>query len=374
MSAQDSASGLVRELDPPEEATNEALQFKSLQIEAKLNTAKDGDGNSKSYPPSVNLLAISNKYGFVVYGISEGFAYAYLADLRTTLRTAPKSTTVPFEKQNKVLTPGRTVHHLRLSADELTLFVVFEDGAFRTWDVRRLGAGEQAEGTEGDRISDQPIIDFCPNPEAHPDMWAAVDANKQVYIGEKDKKLRAITKDVTSICWSPKGKQLVCGTSDGRMLQVTPDGTVKNVVGPPAGLGDAKRVTTIAWLENTLWYTCYATEFEGQEVELEPYVISQDGTPKTTTYRKLDHATYPEEPEEPDGPKDAKLFVEVLKNWGGKGYNLILGDPRAPEFGYQGQTPDTLDWTNWDIDDTSRVSIPMTEDGKQPYVIGTALD
>lgn len=74
------------------------------------------------------------------------------------------------------------------------------------------------------------IIDLRPNPEALPNLVAVLFDNNQCKIidftnGNTVSHLPA--DNVSAICWSPKGKQIVCGKRDGGLQHFDTNGAVK---------------------------------------------------------------------------------------------------------------------------------------------------
>lgn len=79
------------------------------------------------------------------------------------------------------------------------------------------------------------ILDLRPNPEALPDTAAVLLKSGQCKVmNAKGETITTIPgDDVTAICWSPKGKQLVCGRQSGKLEHFDLKGVCKDSIDAP---------------------------------------------------------------------------------------------------------------------------------------------
>lgn len=73
-----------------------------------------------------------------------------------------------------------------------------------------------------------------PNPEFYPDIVAVCTDNHELKLVRYMQKQIVLTiSNVTSLSWSPKGKQIVCGTTDGILYAYDLEGNPKDEIAPP---------------------------------------------------------------------------------------------------------------------------------------------
>lgn len=85
----------------------------------------------------------------------------------------------------------------------------------------------------------QEIVDFRPNPEALPSLAAVLFDNNQckiIDITNGNTECDIPINDVTAICWSPKGKQIVCGKLDGGLEHYDAKGARKDSLSIPEAM------------------------------------------------------------------------------------------------------------------------------------------
>lgn len=89
---------------------------------------------------------------------------------------------------------------------------------------------------------DQDILDIRPNPDAYPNLAAVLLKNNQckfVDITNGSTTATLPNNDITSLCWSPKGKQVVCGRKDGQLETFDTNGTSKSLIDQPSKMQEA---------------------------------------------------------------------------------------------------------------------------------------
>jgi WD40 repeat protein len=80
---------------------------------------------------------------------------------------------------------------------------------------------------------DSEIIHIQPNPEAHADVVAVATQNNECrLIRFMTNEIMATISNVTTMSWSPKGKQIACGTRDGSIIPYDIEGTQKDEISP----------------------------------------------------------------------------------------------------------------------------------------------
>jgi WD40 repeat protein len=81
---------------------------------------------------------------------------------------------------------------------------------------------------------DSEIIYIQPNPEVYPDVIAVITQNNECeLIRFMTNEIIATISNSTVVCWSPKGKQIVCGTRNGMILAYDIEGNQKDKITPP---------------------------------------------------------------------------------------------------------------------------------------------
>lgn len=86
---------------------------------------------------------------------------------------------------------------------------------------------------------DHEISDLRPNPEALPDLAAVLLENSQckiIDLTNGSTQCEIPTDNITSTCWSPKGKQIVCGKLDGGLEHFDMTGSRKDTLSIPKAM------------------------------------------------------------------------------------------------------------------------------------------
>lgn len=120
------------------------------------------------------------------------------------------------------------------------------------------------------------------------------------------------TDHVQSACWSPKGKQLVAGFANGKLIQFKPDlKPAKQIPCPPGVIDGEFNVIALQWLATYQ----FAAVFQSKDEDTTPalYIIN---APKTgnTVYINYDDITYGQV-----GPRQAQVFLLHIIQW-----NLLI--------------------------------------------------
>ncbi|KAI8832184.1 hypothetical protein BC829DRAFT_93539 [Chytridium lagenaria] len=144
------------------------VELRQLQTEVKLNVS-DGIGDCAQ----AFLLAISNIYGYIVYGTSDGFGFALTKDVREVISNAPKQAYEDFTRGYEVSIP-EGVYQLRISADELHVLASTGDGEIRLYDAISLLERKASFVTIHTSSPEQAFVDVQANPEAYPETFAAL--------------------------------------------------------------------------------------------------------------------------------------------------------------------------------------------------------
>ncbi|GES78058.1 nucleoporin NUP42 [Rhizophagus clarus] len=362
-------------LEEIEETTIEEANvdfFEFLQLNKKITSIKLSEDvfDEKSIPSYSSLLVVSNLYGYFVAGTSKGFIYASTENLRKAFKEASNE---PFNQGIHIdILEGR-VHFLRLTSDQLTIVVGIEGGRALCYDVSKFSTkSSEIQPYQIMKFSDD-IMDIRPNPGERKNVIAFLLVSGVVYIKDFISNVDIgsiqtpkIGDQVTAICWSPKGKQLVCGSQSGKLVQFTPEGNEKDVrLAPPEIQQPAHCVRNVLWLENTIFIVTYYPIVEDENSEYIEYVISEN-KPKTV-YSKVPDICFPSNCE-----KTPYLFMESIKDWGSDLKNIVIcACTNSSETNIIGRD-ESNEWSSWSLSETARAILPVSDNETVP--IGMALD
>lgn len=174
------------------------------------------------------------------------------------------------------------------------------------------------------------------------------------------------------VAWSPKGKQISVGDVTGDLTQYTPDGVIKSTIKAPSDRPNWL-VTSVTWLENTLFYVTYASPgMPADEQEFQCYAIQTDKVGGTPTYIMTPDAS----PPFGDRSREGARFFLGLRDWSPMKHILIVADPPSTDIGVIAQHGDrpSLDWAALELEETDRVILPMDNDGRDTYPVGVDID
>ncbi|KAI8645004.1 hypothetical protein BD408DRAFT_96639 [Parasitella parasitica] len=203
---------------------------KSLVTDAKLNLP---DAQAVQTEDHLSLLECSSKYGYFVAATAKGFCLGKTEKLRKTVYATGKGEAALFEELIQVEVKQGKIHHINLSADQLELFVSVASGTLLTYSVRDIVQQKESASPLQTYSVGCEIINLHPNPEAYPDIIAIQTKKNQCELIQNNGVIATID-DVHSICWSRKGKQIACGSSDGSINTYNLEGKLVVEIKPPA--------------------------------------------------------------------------------------------------------------------------------------------
>ncbi|KAF7116479.1 hypothetical protein CNMCM5793_004767 [Aspergillus hiratsukae] len=351
-----------------------------------------GDSNVRFLPtpwpedalpaPTSSLLAVAPTKGIVAGAAPNSLVIASSEAVRKAISATTgesKVKTKPFEPQATLPLPARPTHVAFASGDN-ALILATENGAeLAVYQTATLLTGNPQPAL-AIPMNGTTLRAMAPNPAPPEDILsslvALVTANGELLIAD----LKG-----ASLIRGPNG-QLVAGLADGAAVQLTPDGTQKDVIPRPSDLEGDCHVSSIAWLENDIFlmvYTPNATEDDmGQTPPSSYYIITRrKGAPFLV--RKMPELCLP------FGVNRAPSYQFIARLRDYKPHLkdiLIVSSTASTDLGLITRSDQPLAsddaakgtvglFTTTEVnDDTKRASLPLTESASDTSVIGLGVD
>ncbi|KAH7328871.1 hypothetical protein B0I35DRAFT_385799 [Stachybotrys elegans] len=357
----------------------EALGFLTIAGEAKLRLTSSW---SPLPAPTASLLSIASGKGLVAAAGPDQVIIATTESVRKALEKSQEgdSDIRGFEPQLKIPMPMR-ISQLAFTADENYLILSAESGGgLAVYEVQNLLQGSTNSAFELP-TNGETLRLLAPNPTAEKaELCAIVTTSGKLHMANlKERTLSGVLKDqVSSACWSSKGKQLCAGLGNGTIYQMTPEGEGKGEIPRPPGLGDC-HISSLGWLENHLFLAIYRpTNDPASSVY---YIITRQ-PPSSFSFQKI------ADPVEPFGAeKTAHHSILRLRDFPPNLQDLlIVSSTASTEVGLlsRSKVPLASDkpaeaitgvFTTTELaDDTKRPTLPMTDSMDDSTPVGVALD
>ncbi|XP_077863085.1 nuclear pore complex protein Nup214-like [Saccoglossus kowalevskii] len=365
---------MEQEFGPPERQVSEdVFRFKQL---CKI---KIFDNNVETLAPKdvVHLVAVSNKYGLTFVGVDSGFKVIKTSELSKLDIEQGSITTVSAVPVVRKVKLAVMPCHISLSADSLTLSVCFNDNTntvVNCYDVRAFVNMAKDPLPFCSEIlipgNTAPLLDLKWNPDvAHASMFAACCNKGTLSLWDISNstaaQLHCLDSDngISAICWSPKGKQIVCGTLAGKLVQYSKTLEKKREISEPSVFDNnvVIQVVSVLWLSTYSFMTAYSVVGTTDQ----PSVVIVNA-PKTgaVVYTNLEDVCYGSGED-----RNQVYYFLNIPEW-----NLVLtAQGNALEVVVMGKQDVEPEWERWSLEDAARIEMPLANN-EDTYPMGLALD
>uniref|UniRef100_K1QHM0 Nucleoporin Nup159/Nup146 N-terminal domain-containing protein n=1 Tax=Magallana gigas TaxID=29159 RepID=K1QHM0_MAGGI len=322
------------------------------------------------------LIACSSKYGLTFLGTTNGFKVIKTSDVTDIdIRHAAERTTLIVADppiRTSVQVEG-TVSHLCLSCDELTLAVVVTcNGIIQIYiyDVKGFAnQGQNVDPFQKIRVTCE-VLDMAWNP-TQPTLLVVCMSDGRAQLLEVAENFKIVASlppvvSACSVCWSPKGKQLVIGTGNGTLMQFDHELKKKRDWDRPSVLPEDQQfeVKGVSWISTFMFLASY---FPRGSPDDQPTVVltsgSKDGAPAFINF--LD-------PCYGNGEGIAStMHFNYIPQW----EMVLCTSSTACETAIVGKHFDDKNtFERWTLDDAARAELPLTEDYADTFPLGAAID
>ncbi|XP_062546766.1 nuclear pore complex protein Nup214 [Armigeres subalbatus] len=166
-------------------------------------------------------------------------------------------------------------------------------------------------------------------------------------------------------CWSPKGKQLVVGFANGKLMQYKPDlKPARTIACPPGVMEGPFDVIAVQWLSTYQFAAVYLPHAEDSVPSLFIVNAPKAGNP---TFVNYDDICYSQ-----SGPRRGQVFLIHILQWN----LLLMASANSMEVGILGTTEsgETPTWSQWTTTDEARAELPLSSDKQETLPIGFSLE
>ncbi|KAJ1674957.1 hypothetical protein EV182_002220, partial [Spiromyces aspiralis] len=372
-----------------EKIEKESILCMKIGIDKVLDVGR-GKGysvNIKKTPAYVRLLAISQVYGVLISGSPDGIVM-FNADkaARAISEDQGDADLVEFPSSVGVVAVDMKarglVTHVGLSGDSSRLFVAVSGGKLLMYDLVGLYNNPGAQPLR--EVSfDAEITDVRPNPASESQAVAVLLKSGEIVMFNYHTEMRSHfpkTETFTSMCWSPKGKQIACGTASGLIMQFTEGGQEKKRYERPPSTESTDHsdhgVLSLEWVETFVFLAmygkppgtsqsaAYGDESEAQESWI--YIIQASKTSPPT------YLANTENPLVPFGlvERHPQFYTSVINGWGESASTILFLSPADNldtfVFGIGNGDEEKAAgianaWCSWDLGEVYRVAQPLSK-------------
>ncbi|KAI5615744.1 nuclear pore complex protein Nup214 [Silurus asotus] len=329
-----------------------------------------------------NLLAISNKFGLLFAGQGRTLKVYLTDDIITAGRVSGNTNEIVEGVKSQTLTLDLPMHHLALSSDELTLSVCGSSAetalTLDFYDVRtffnttrqdkRPFASFKASGEPDTSVQDlkwSPVEVF---------RVAACLSDGSMMVLDVTEKVVAVAQlpasaGITSVCWSPKGKQIAVGKQDATVVQYTPILQEKKVIPCPSFYtsDNPVKVLDVLWLSTYNFAVVYAAADGSPETPPELVMVS---LPKKDEKKEDKFLNFSDIVFGSCTERQHHYFLNHMEDW-----DLILAASSASiEVSIIAKQEDKTNWELWLLEDASRAELPVTLNNDDTLPVGVAID
>ncbi|KAJ6128971.1 hypothetical protein N7471_010188 [Penicillium samsonianum] len=271
----------------PDVFTDE-VGFKGVSGDANIRFLPTAWPDDALPAPTSSLLAVAHTKGLVVGAGPDALVISTADVIRKSIE-APAGEdmekTKPFQPLATIPLPSRPTHVAFTPGDDGLILATENGPTISVFDTNTLtqGNAQPAISIPTNGVS---LRALAPNPDPSSTLVALVTVNGELLIAD----LKAgsllpgpngpVLKDgVSCAAWSNKGKQLVAGLADGTGYQMTPDGTKKAEIPRPSDLEGDCHISSIAWLENDVFFVTYTPNVSEDDMGMNPassyYIITR---------------------------------------------------------------------------------------------------
>ncbi|KIP11058.1 hypothetical protein PHLGIDRAFT_125171 [Phlebiopsis gigantea 11061_1 CR5-6] len=313
---------------------------------------------------------------------------AGLAELRSAFATSESDSEIPFSPRCTITLPAQP-NLLCFASKDLRLVVSFISGSLAIYDASAAATSGLTSPQPLHVFSSptgRPARELSSNPGDMPDLVAVLyepgspdsvvvellDAQKLQTIGGWQSGVSPSTIP-TSVCWSPKGKQVAVGLQSGDIITFSPNDTsnVKTMVPRPTSHQLPSLIST-SWLSNSDFLCTHApVGLLIPDSEQAHVLVSLDSKSATVSETSLASPYLPFPGLRPPGS-----FLVVFRQWEPTKFLLFMGDSTSSDIGLIGCTEFNSQevWQNFTLEETSTPTVPLDQEMNDTVLIGLSLD
>ncbi|XP_076346690.1 nuclear pore complex protein Nup214-like [Tachypleus tridentatus] len=324
---------------------------------------------------SGNLITSSSRFGLIFVGFHEGFKVLKLDDILNIDADRDKARMECEDYPCLKVDLQKQPIHLALSSDNMTLAVcvIKNDYPFALmYDIRSFAdMTSTAQPFTEVRLSATPGIsvrNLTWNPSVV-EMFAVClsDGSLGIYeLSDMMLKINAVLPaetNVTAVCWSPKGKQLVAGKKNGSLTQYKPTLQEAKSIAVPPLFENPVSVLEISWLIPTVFAVSFIPVGNTEDKTSSLVIIS---IPKGSQPNYINFGDVCLE----GGDQQAPCYWMFHQpDWG----LLICASSKAIETAVLGCKPDNKAvWEQWVLDGSGRAELPLVKNN-ETYPLGLTV-